>query len=112
MPELPDWEKDHELWEFHQMRTDAELLGLDSVCEEAITSAQVVLAAHIKLRKLRRDLSVALVNVHPSKHLKSRSNTSSGLQPTSVWQEIRRVQAARDSLLSLQKNIQTDRVTD
>ena len=106
MQKSSDWE------ECQGIQSAVELLGLDSVCEEAITSAQVVLAAHIKLRKLRRDLSVALVNVHPSKHLKAKSNTSSDLQPTSVWQEIRRVQAARDSLLSLQKNIQTDRVTD
>ena len=51
MPELPDWEKDHEVWEFHQMRTDAELLGLDCMREEALTSSQIVLAARIQLRK-------------------------------------------------------------
>ncbi len=103
MQKSPDCEGSQATWDCQGMQSAAELLGLDAVCEEAITSAQVVLAAHIKLRKLRRDLSCALVNVHPSKHLKCKSDTSSGLQPTSVWQEIRRVQLARDSLLSLQK---------
>ncbi len=111
MQKSSDWVEDHGARDYQGMQLAAELLGLESVCEEAITSAQVVLAAHIKLRKLRRDLSVVLVNVHPSKHLKSKSNTSSGLHSTSVWQEIRRVQAARDSLLSFKKNIHTDSVT-
>lgn len=111
MQKSTDWEKDHGVRDCQGMQLAAELLGLESVCEESITSAQVVLAAQIKLRKLRRELSVALANVNPLKHSNSESNTSSSLQPTSVWQEIRRVKAARDSLLSFQENIHTDRVT-
>ena len=111
MPELPDWEKDHEVWEFDQMRTDAELLGLDCMREEALTSSQVVLAARIQLRKLRRELSVALAYTHLSEDTLDEQEPNSRVQPAHVWRKIRKVQASRDRLLLLYKRAHADEVS-
>ena len=110
MQESSDLEQDHGAWGCRDVEIAKELLGLDSAHTQSITSTQVVLAAQIKLRTLRRELSVALANVHPPKNSVSRSDTSSSLQPARVWQRIRCVQAARDRLLSLHERNHADGV--
>ena len=111
MPELPDSEEDHNAWEFYQMRTDAELLGLDCMGEEAMTASKIVLAATIQLRKLRRELSVALAYTHLSEDTLIEQETSSRVQPAHVWRKIRKVQASRDRLLLLYKRAHADEVS-
>ena len=110
MQESFDLEENHGALGFLDMEIAKELLGLDSVPTKSITSTQVVLAAQIKLRTLRRELSIALANIHSPKDSVSRSDASSNLQPASVWQRIRCVQAARDRLLSLHERIHADGV--
>ena len=111
MPELPDSEEDHNAWEFYQMRTDAELLGLDCMREEAVTASQIVLAARIQLRKLRRELSVALAYAHLSEDTLVEQELNSRVQPAHVWRKIRKVQASRDRLLLLYKRAHADEVS-
>jgi hypothetical protein len=103
-------EEDHGALGCRDMEIAKELLGLDSVHTKSITSTQVVLAAQIKLRVLRRELSVALADVHLPKDSVSRSYISSSLPPARVWQRIRCIQAARDRLLSLHERIHADGV--
>ena len=111
MPELPDSEEDHNAWEFYQMRTDAELLGLDCMGEEAMTASKIVLAATIQLRKLRRELSVALAYAHLSEDTLVEQELNSRVQPAHVWRKIRKVQASRDMLLLLYKRAHADEVS-
>jgi hypothetical protein len=111
MPELPDSEEDYIAWEFYQMRTDAELLGLDCMGEEAMTASKIVLAATIQLRKLRRELSVALAYTHLSEDTLVEHEPSSRVQPAHVWRKIRKVQASRDRLLLLYKRAHADEVS-
>ena len=111
MPELPDSKEDHNAWEFYQMRTDAELLGLDCMGEEAMTASKIVLAATIQLRKLRRELSVALAYTHLSEDTLVEQEPSSQVQPAHVWRKIRKVQASRDRLLLLYKRAHADEVS-
>ena len=111
MPELPDSEEDHNAWEFYQMRTDAELLGLDCMGEEAMTASKIVLAATIQLRKLRRELSVALAYPHLSEDTLVEQELNSRVQPAHVWRKIRKVQASRDRLLLLYKRAHADEVS-
>jgi hypothetical protein len=111
MPELPDSEEDYIAREFYQMRTDAELLGLDCMGEEAMTASKIVLAATIQLRKLRRELSVALAYTHLSEDTLVEQEPSSRVQPAHVWRKIRKVQASRDRLLLLYKRAHADEVS-
>ena len=111
MPELPDSEEDHNAWEFYQMRTDAELLGLDCMGEEAMTASKIVLAATIQLRKLRRELSVALAYTHLSEDTLDEQEPNSRVQPAHVWRKIRKVQASRNRLLLLYKRAHADEVS-
>jgi hypothetical protein len=111
MPESPDSEEDYNAWEFYQMRTDAELLGLDCMGEEAMTASKIVLAATIQLRKLRRELSVALAYTHLSEDTLVEQEPSSRVQPAHVWRKIRKVQASRDMLLLLYKRAHADEVS-
>ena len=88
-------------WKSQSAQDAAEILGIDGLSEEVPTSAHVVLAAQLKLRHLRRELSARLSNSLEAYQVETGLNSKADLSVEHVWGRIRRVQAARDKLLVL-----------
>ena len=94
-------------WKSRTAQDAAEILGLES-CREIPTSAHVVLAAQLKLRQLRRELSARLSNPLQLGQVKTGLGAKADLPVEHVWVRIRRVQAARDKLLLLRRGLAGD----
>ena len=94
-------------WKSRTAQDAVEILGLES-CREIPTSAHVVLAAQLKLRYLRRELSARLSNSLEAYQVETGLNSKADLSVEHVWGRIRRVQAARDKLLLLRRRLSAD----
>ena len=94
-------------WKNRTAQDAVEILGLES-CREIPTSAHVVLAAQLKLRQLRRELSARLSNSLQLGQVKTGLGAKADLPVEHVWVRIRRVQAARDKLLLLRRGLAGD----
>lgn len=92
-------------WKGPAVQDAVEILGLDYSCREVPTSADVVLAAQLKLRRLRRELSARLSNSRQVYQAENGSNAKVILPTEHIWVRIRRVQAARDELLWLRRRL-------
>ena len=94
-------------WKSRTAQDAVEILGLES-CREIPTSAHVVLAAQLKLRQLRRELSSKLSNSLQLGQVETSFGAKTDLPVEHVWARIRRVQAARDKLLLLRRSLAAD----
>ena len=95
-------------WKSQSAQDAAEILGIEGLSEEVPTSAHVVLAAQLKLRHLRRELSERLANSLAAYQVETGFNSKAALSVEHVWGRIRRVQAARDKLLFLRRRLSAD----
>ena len=95
-------------WKSQSAQDAAEILGIEGLSEEVPTSAHVVLAAQLKLRHLRRELSARLSNSLETFHAETGLTAKAELSVEHVWGRIRRVQAARDKLLLLRRRLSAD----
>lgn len=95
-------------WKSQSAQDAAEILGIEGLSEEVPTSAHVVLAAQLKLRHLRRELSERLSNSLAAYQVETGFNSKADLSVEHVWGRIRRVQAARDKLLLLRRRLSAD----
>ena len=94
-------------WKSRTAQDAVEILGLES-CREIPTSAHVVLAAQLKLRQLRRELSTSLSNPLQEYQGKTGLGAKADLPREHIWSRIRRVQSARDKLLLLRRGLAAD----
>ncbi len=95
-------------WKSQSAQDAAEILGMNGLSEEVPTSAHVILAAQIKLRQLRRELSARLSNSLPAFQVETGLKVKAGLPLEHVWLRIRRVQSARDKLLLLRRKLSAE----
>ena len=108
MPVKSHSQTDNWSWKSKSAQDAAEILGIDGLSEEVPTSAHVVLAAQLKLRRLRRELSARLSNSLEAYQVETGLNSKADLSVEHVWGRIRRVQAARDKLLLLRRRLSAD----
>lgn len=94
-------------WKSRTVQDAVEILGLES-CREIPTSAHVVLAAQLKLRQLRRELTAKLSNSLQLGQVETKFCAKADLTVEHIWVQIRRVQAARDKLLLLRRGLAAD----
>lgn len=94
-------------WKSRTAQDAVEILGLES-CREIPTSAHVVLAAQLKLRQLRRELSTSLSNPLQEYQGETGLGAKADLPRERIWAQIRRVQSARDKLLLLRRGLAAD----
>lgn len=99
----PNSQRENCSWKSQSARDAAEILGLDSSSKEVPTSAHVILAAQIKLRQLRRELSARHSSSSQTYQVKNGSEARAGLPLDEVWLRIRNVRSARDALLLLRR---------
>ena len=90
-------------WKSQSAQDAAQILGIDGLSEEVPTSAHVILAAQMKLRQLRRELSARLSNSLEVYQVENGLKAKAGLPVEHVWLRIRSVQSARDKLLLLRR---------
>ncbi len=90
-------------WKGQSAQDAAQILGIDGLSEEVPTSAHVILAAQMKLRQLRRELSARLSNSLQAYQVETGLEAKAGLPLEHVWLRIRSVQSARDKLLLLRR---------
>ena len=90
-------------WKSQSAQDAAQILGIDGLSEEVPTSAHVILAAQMKLRQLRRELSARLSNSLQVYQVENGLKAKAGLPVEHVWLRIRSVQSARDKLLLLRR---------
>ncbi len=90
-------------WKSQSAQEAAQILGIDGLSEEVPTSAHVILAAQMKLRQLRRELSARLSNSLQAYQVETGLEAKAGLPLEHVWLRIRSVQSARDKLLLLRR---------
>ena len=90
-------------WKSKSARDAAEILGLDGLSKEVPTSAHVILAAQIKLRQLRRELSARHSSSSQTYQVINGSEAKAGPPLEEVWLRIRGVRSARDRLLLLRR---------
>ena len=95
-------------WKTKTAQDAVEILGLDCSRWEMPTSAHVVLAAQLKLRKLRRELSARLSNSLQEYQGETGLGARSDVPVEHIWARIRRVQSARDKLLLLRRRLAAD----
>ncbi len=100
-----DSQPENLLWKSQSAQDAAGILGIDGRSEEVPTSTHVILAAQIKLRQLRRELSARLSNSLQAYQVETGLEAKAGLPLEHVWLRIRSVQSARDRLLLLRRRL-------
>ena len=95
-------------WKSKSARDAAEILGLDGLSKEVPTSAHVILAAQIKLRQLRRELSARHSSSSKTYQVKKGPEAKVGPPLEDVWLRIRSVRSARDTLLFLRRRLYSE----
>ena len=105
MPVKSHSQTDNWSWKSQSAQDAAEILGIDGLSEEVPTSAHVVFAAQLKLRRLRRELSARLSNSLEAYQVQTGLEAKRGLPLEHVWLQIRSIQSARNKLLLLRRRL-------